>query len=318
MARMEAAEAAWFGMNTEMTCKVWGENPRQALIAAQMELLRLEHKLSRFFPGSEIAAVNRGAGREAVAVSGETAAVLRAAREFADLSAGGFDVTIAPLLMLWRQQQRQIPAAADIQAALALVDARDLQLGESGRTAKLARPGQALDLGGIAKGYAGDRCLAVLREQGIASAFVNLGGNVCLLGLKPGGAPWRVGIRHPRREGVLLGAVAVADRAVVTSGDYERYFIDAAGKRCHHILDPATGYPAQRGLISVTVIAGSAMTADALSTAVFVAGREKGRGCLAHFPGAEAVLVAEDMEIFITPGLQGCFQAVEGLKVSVL
>lgn len=137
------------------------------------------------------------------------------------------------------------------------------------------------------------------------------------LGSRPDGSPWRVGIRHPRREG-LLGAAFVSGKAVVTSGDYERYFFDKEGKLFHHLLNPFTGYPAASGLISVTVVEDSAMTADALSTAFFVAGLERGLALLGRYPRAEAVAVDSQMRVFVTRGLRKSFQAVCGINIIYL
>ncbi len=141
------------------------------------------------------------------------------------------------------------------------------------------------------------------------SALANLGGNVAALGCKPDGSLWQVGIRHPREKRRLIGKVAVADKAVITSGDDQRFFLDGSGTRHHHLLDPATGYPAVTGLASVTVVADDGTLADALSTILFVAGMEKGIGLLEQFPGTEAVFVDSGIQVHVTPGLRDYFQA---------
>ena len=193
------------------------------------------------------------------------------------------------------------------------VNYSDLVLDPQAGTAMLRKAGQSVDLGGIGKGFASDRFMQIFQEQGILSAFSNIGGNVSTLGNKPDGRPWRVGLRHPRDIG-LLGAVEVTGKAVVTSGDYERFFIDRQGRRFHHILNPLTGYPAESGLVSVSVIADNAMTADALSTAVFVAGLEKGLGLIGQYPQAEAVLVNTELMVYVTRGLRKCFQTAKGTQ----
>ncbi|MHB8126618.1 MAG: FAD:protein FMN transferase [Desulfitobacteriaceae bacterium] len=186
------------------------------------------------------------------------------------------------------------------------------------KSAGLQRTDQSIDLGGIEKGFAGDKFLVVFRKYGVSSAFTNIGGNVIALGTKLDGSPWRVGIQHPRQENSLIGLVAVADKAVVTSGDYQRYFMGSNGQRYHHILDPSTGYPAESGLVSVTIVADSSMDADALSTAIVVAGMEKGLKFLRRFPGTEAILVDIDLEVHVTAGLKNCFQACKGINVEIL
>jgi thiamine biosynthesis lipoprotein len=183
------------------------------------------------------------------------------------------------------------------------------------KTAGLKSPGQSVDLGGIGKGFASDRFMEIFQEYGVTSAFSNIGGNVSTLGNKPDGSPWRVGIRHPRLNG-LLGAVTVTGKAVVTSGDYERYFFGRDGRRFHHILNPITGYPADSGLISVTVVTDSAMTADALSTAVFVAGLKRGLVMMEKYLRTEAVLVDEKLRVYVTQGLRQCFQASAGININ--
>jgi thiamine biosynthesis lipoprotein len=135
---------------------------------------------------------------------------------------------------------------------------------------------------------------------------------------KPDGSLWRVAIQHPRQENNLIGLVSVADKAVVTSGDYQRYFIGSNGKRHHHILDPSIGYPAESGLVSVTIVADSSMAADALSTILFVAGMNKGIELLKSFPGTEAILVDMNLLVYVTRGLKDCFQAGEGINNEIM
>ncbi len=312
------SQAAHDGMGTAMTHRAFGRRAQEAQRAVRAEAGRLEGLMSRFIRSSEVARLNAAAGAEPVKLSPETFAVLSRAAEFSRHCGGAFDVTVGPLAALWDWKAARTPEAAEINKALGLVGHADLILDPDKGTAALKRAGQSVDLGGIGKGYAGDRFIEIFREYGVASACTNLGGNVATLGRKPDGTRWRVGIRHPREESTLLGAVAVAGRAVVTSGDYERCFFDTDGRRRHHILDPATGYPAQAGLISVTVVADSGMTADALSTGVFVAGMEAGVRLIEAFPDAEAVLVDQALGVHVTKGLVPDFQAAAGIRVHIL
>jgi thiamine biosynthesis lipoprotein len=201
---------------------------------------------------------------------------------------------------------------------LPLVCYKDLLADASERTVFLRRKGQSIDLGGIGKGYAADKVLEALRGYGITSAFTNFGGNVAAIGVKPDGSPWKVGLQHPRQENLLIGALEVTDRSVVTSGDYQRYFIGKDGKRYHHILDPITGYPSDSGLISATAVTENSMAADALSTLLFISGIKKGTEILRTFHRAEAVLIDKDLQIYITKGLKNNFQVKEGIQVNVL
>ena len=309
-----AAESAHIGMGTEMVHKAFGSRAKEALHAVECEARRLERMFSRFRLDSEIYALNQSAGVKCERISPETYEVLSQAVEFSRSSHGMFNATIGPLVDLWDfKNARVIPDEEKIQQVLPKVNYLDLLLDSHARTAKLRKAGQSVDLGGIGKGFASDRFMEILKEYGISSAFSNIGGNVSTLGNKPDGLPWRVGLRHPRQIG-LLGAVEVTGMAVVTSGDYERFFIDQQGRRFHHILNPMTGYPAESGLVSVSVIADSAMTADALSTAVFIAGLESGLDLMGKYPQAEAVLVNTELEVYVTRSLRKCFQTINGNK----
>ncbi|MDY7041211.1 MAG: FAD:protein FMN transferase, partial [Chloroflexota bacterium] len=185
-------------------------------------------------------------------------------------------------------------------------------------TAGLSNAGQSVDLGGIGKGFAGDRIQDVFKRFGISSAYSNLGGNVVTVGAKPDGRPWQIGIQDPRQENNLIGSVSVVNRTVVTSGDYQRYFTDSRGKRHHHILDPTTGYPAESGLISVSIVTDKSLAADPLATVLFVAGMEKGLEFLRNFPETEAILVNSNLQVYVTQGLRTRFQATKGIAVTIL
>ena len=255
-------------------------------------------------------------------VSSETYEVLTSAVGFSEQLEGLFDITVGPLIDLWDgcKVSRKPPPRAIIQSVLPLINYRDIifAFAPDRKTVALKKTGQSIDLGGVGKGYAADRILAVFAAFGIKSAFTNFGGNVAAIGTKPDGSNWRVGIRHPRQEDALIGAVSIASKSVVTSGDYQRYFMGSDGRRYHHILNPATGYPSESGLISATVVAGSSMVADALSTALFVAGLHQGASFLAAIPGTEAILITQDLQIHITPGLTDSFVAQKGINVNII
>lgn len=308
------------GMSTVMSHRAFGKHADESLRAVRDEAVRLEELLSRFIHSSEISRINRSAGIRCEKLGSDTYEVLSHAIEFSKHCQGIFDVTIGPLVTLWGSGKDTFkpPENSRIIQVLPLVDYTGLLLDPCKKTGGLRKPGQSIDLGGIGKGFASDKFLEVFKKYGVSSAYTNIGGNVVTLGAKPDGSPWCVGIRHPRQDDCLLGAVAVTDKAVVTSGDYERYFIDQKGRHWHHILNPATGYPAESGLVSVTVVAENAMTADALSTIVFVAGMEKGLGILTKYPETEAVLVDTGMRVWVTKGMKACFKAVSGITVNIL
>ncbi len=312
------AQAAHEGMGTLLMHKAYGRHPLRALRAVQREVGRLERLLSRFDPKSEISRINRSAGLGRIKLSRETYALLSKAQELSFLSGGAFDITIGPLISLWDyKHSKVVPDEAAVLKAISLVGFSDLQLDADSMTAKLMQPGQMIDLGGVGKGYASDKAMEVFRSHGITSAFTNIGGNVSTLHSKPDGSPWQVGIRHPRQEDQLIGAVSVSGQSVVTSGDYERYFIDRQGVRRHHLLDPLTGYPAESELVSVTVVHESALLADALSTAVFVSGMEKGLKLLEKIPSAQAVLVDQDLAVHVTKGLKDHFEPARGIRADI-
>jgi len=314
------AQTTHSAMGTVMTHRVFGEYAEECLAAVCEEVRHLEGLLSRFLSESEISRINRSAGIESEPVSFSTYQVLAKAVEFSRNCPGRFDVTIAPLVALWhiaRETLAQPPESA-IQQALPLVDYRALVLDPGQMTAGLRHAGQSIDLGGIGKGYAGDRILEVFKQYGVLSAYSNLGGNVVTFGAKPDGTPWRVGIQHPRLADRLIGSVAVSGKAVVTSGDYQRGFTDRHGMSHHHLLSPATGHPARSGLVSVSIVSGSSTVADALATAVFVAGMAQGLELLRGFPHAEAILVDNDLRVFVTRGLQNHFQPDDGIRPSIV
>ena len=313
------AQTTHCAMGTVMTHKAFGLHAQDSLEAVCSELVRIEGLLSRFLPDSDISRVNRSAGIKSERVSPETYEALSSAVEFSQSFPGCFDVTIAPLVTLWKAGQEALarPDEWSIKQVLRLVNYRDLILDPRETTAGLRNAGQSVDLGGIGKGLAGDRIVEVFKSFGISSAYSNLGGNVVTLGSKPDGSPWQIGIQHPRQEDILVGAVSVVNQTVVTSGDYQRAFTDGQGKRHHHILDPTSGYPAESGVISVSIVTDRSVVADPLSTMLFVAGMEKGLTFLRRFPQTEAILVDSDLHVYVTQGLRSRFQAAKGIAVTI-
>ncbi len=307
-------------MGTIVTQRVWGANAEAAADEVSRELEHLERALSFHSPESDLSRFNANAGRGWTPVSADLLRVLERARACSELTGGSFDVTAAPLVRLWNihggepgRRGRPIPPKCEIERLLPLVDNRDLRVDVHAGSASLARPGQMVDLGAIAKGYAADRAREIYVESGVRSAVVDIGGNVALVGRGPGGLPWRVGIQHPaERQGGLIATLAASDESVVTSGDYER-FVESGGARYHHIIDPATGYPARSGLTSATVVCGDSTLADALATAIFVLGPERGAQLVDSFPGIGAVLITDEStrRVYVTDGLRDRFTLLD-------
>jgi thiamine biosynthesis lipoprotein len=307
-------------MGTVISGQIYGTDAEEALQASRDEAVRLEGLLSRFIPGSDIDRIKKSAGKGLVAVDADTYDLLSRAVDFSRCCGGCFDVTVGPLVDLWASAKISLnpPAAADIEKALHLVDYTGILLDSQRNAAGLRTAGQSIDLGSIGKGYAADKILTVMKQHGVDSAYINLGGNVAVLGTKPDGSPWQIGIRHPREENSLIGAVSAVDQSVVTSGDYQRFFMGCDGKRYHHLLDVKSGYPSDSDLISVSVIAGTSVSADALSTILFTAGMKKGLDLIKSFAGVEAVFVDKDQRVFITRGLAKSFQSSHGISVQIL
>jgi thiamine biosynthesis lipoprotein len=296
-------------MGAEARLTAWTSDERAARAAfddAFRELERLEGLMSVWRDDSDIVRVNEAAGKEPVKVTQEVFEALREARRFGDVTSGAFDVTFGALSDIWKfdhDQDNKVPSAADIQRRLPLVNYKRLTLDEAARTAYLSRRGMRAHLGGIGKGYAIDRVAGILRQRGLTSFMIQFGGDMYVAGI-PGTRQWRVGIQDPRGEGnASFATMELTDAAVSTSGDYERFFLKS-GVRYHHIIDPRTGQPA-RGSRSVTIVADTSTTADALSTGVFVMGPVEGMALIERLPKVEGVIVTDGNEVLVSSGLKG-------------
>lgn len=275
---------------------------RRAADAAFTEVARLEALFSEWQPQTPIAQINAQAGIAPVAVPQEVFDLVARALKLGADSEGAFDVSWAALRGLWdfKVQPPRLPPRTDFDRQRALVDYRRVQLDAAALTVFLPEKGMALGLGGIAKGYAIDRATAKLREAGYKDFIVDGGGDLFLAGAKAMGQHWEVGVRHPRAERLLAGLPAT-NMAVVSSGDYERFF-ELGGVRYHHIIDPRTGAPA-KGSVAVTVVAPEATLADALATAAFVMGPDRALALVEKYPGVEMAVMGPDGRIVATPTL---------------
>jgi FAD:protein FMN transferase len=269
----------------------------------------IEEKMSVNREDSEISRVNKNAGKKPVSLSEESFFVISRALEIAEISGGAFDPTVGPLVELWGigTEGERIPEKEEIQELLPLVHFRNVVLDRENREVFLKREGMKLDLGGIAKGYAADSAAAILREKGVKEAIIDFGGNILVLGKKGGKTPWRVGIQDPRNQrGRFLGIVHLTDSAVVTSGNYERYFT-SNGKRYHHILDTHTGYPIWNNLDSATIVTKNSTDADALSTAVYAMGLKRGLDLIRGLSYGEGIIVTKGKEVYRSSGMAEAF-----------
>lgn len=308
-ARQTGAE--FYAMDTVMQITAYGAGAQEAVSAAQEETYRLERLLSCRSEGAELARCN--AGQETV--SAETARLIENALEISERTGGAYDPSLGALTAAWGfdSGDYHVPDAAERTAALAHCGAEKVCVSEN--TVVLS-DGAQLDLGGIGKGYAAARIRRIMEENGVSSAIISLGGNVCAVGAKPDGRDWVIGLQDPDTPSSCFGTVAVRDMAVVTSGGYQRYF-ERGGVRYHHILDAATGAPAESGLRSVSVVCADDTLADALSTALYVMGLEKGIDFW-RTGGMEfdAVWMLDDGTVWITSGLRGAYQSETAYQVA--
>lgn len=290
-------------MGTLVRAEVWTDTRKQgeqAIDLVMQEMRRIDALMSPFKPGSELSRINRDAAAGPVRVNPELFGLIRRSIDFSRQTDGAFDITFASAGYLYDYRKKQQPDRQQLQQALPAINYRHLRLDEAGQTVSFARKGVRIDLGGIAKGYAVERAIGLLRQQGIHNALVSAGGDSRILGDRRG-RPWKVGIRDPRHKGRVVALLPLTDTAISTSGDYERFFM-ADGKRIHHILSPGTGRPAT-GVQSVTVIGPDATQTDALSTGVFVLGRERGLALVERLPGIDAVVVDSSGKMHFSSGL---------------
>lgn len=305
-----SATGELFAMDTYMTVTCYGERCEEALSASLEEIQRLDDLLSVGNPDSEIAKLNtQGSGT----ISEDTATMVEQALKLTETTGGAFDITVYPLMELWgfTTGAFAVPNQAELTKLLKNVGSDRLEYDPESSTLTLG-DGQGIDLGGIAKGFTSDRMMEILEAHDLISGVVSLGGNVQCYGTKPDGTPWRCGIKNPLKpddSDSYLGVLEVEGKAVITSGAYERYFEDeTTGKTYHHILDPANGYPADQGLLSVTIVSEKGILADGLSTACYVMGLEEAidywRNNGQDF---DLILMTEDQEVYLTEALRDSF-----------
>ena len=281
-----------YAMDTYMSLSVYGDNREEALSLLTDEIGRLDKLLSVGDENSDVSKINNG---NMEGVSDETLALIERAGEISWETDGAFNIFVYPIMEAWgfTNGDYRVPSEDELKA-----------LTEAVKNAELGKSASGIDLGGIGKGYTSDKARELLKESGVEHALLNLGGNVVAIGTKPDGSDWTIGIQDPSKESDYICTVKVEDTCVVTSGAYERYF-EEDGVRYHHIIDPSTGYPADSGLASVTIVSPDGTLADALSTALFVMGQEKAVSFYQSSQESfEAILVNNEGEILITEGLK--------------
>jgi thiamine biosynthesis lipoprotein len=308
-----AAHAEHHGtaMGAHLDIEVFGPDQAacdRAVAEARGEIDRLEQMMTDWKAESPLMEVNRHAGERPVKVPPELFFVIRKSLEMSELTRGAFDISFAAAGKLWNWRDPRVPTDDKVRVSLTNVGWRGIRIDATEQTVFLEKPGMRIGLGAIAPGYAGDRAIEKIRACGIRDACVNMSGDVMAIGMKSG-APWRVALKHPRRPSESVAILPVANAAVSTSGDYERFF-EVEGKRYCHIIDPRTGRPAE-GCQSVTIVAPVLAFADGLATGVFVLGPEAGMKLVESLEGVEAVIVASDGRVLMSPGLRSARNPVE-------
>ena len=304
-AETTANTATLFAMDTVMDLTVYGA--ASVLDEAERRVSELESLFSVTEETSEIYQLDHTGS---CVLSDDTAALLEQALGLCERTDGALDLSIYPVVRAWgfTTGAYEVPAPETISKLLEQVDYRKIAYDARSKTASLP-DGMEIDLGSVAKGYTSNALITLLRENGVTSALLNLGGNVHALGGKLDGSPWRVGIQNPQGNG-YFGVLDIRDQAVITSGGYERYF-EQDGKTYWHIIDPATGCPAESGLLSVTIVGDDGVVCDGLSTALFVMGLDDAAAFWRASDDFEAIFLDEDGNVTITEGLEGTFSLAE-------
>lgn len=301
--------AAWHGdtrplMGTEVSVQLWHENAaagEDAVEAVFGEIERINQLMSTYIEDSRISLINREAARHPVPAGDELYDLIVRSLDMSTLTRGAFDITYDSVGQHYDFRERERPDAATIARELSSINYRLVATDASTKAIRFAQPGVRINLGGIAKGYAVERGVAILRERGIVNGIVTAGGDSRLLGDRRG-KPWIVGVRDPRRDGTIAVSIPLENEAISTSGDYERYF-EEDGKRYHHIIQPATGEPAN-GVHSATIVGPDAVITDALSTSVFVMGVDQGLRLIATLPDYEGIVIDAEGRMFYSDGLR--------------
>lgn len=294
-----------FAMDTYMELTACGRNSEKAIVAAEEEIYRLEALLSTGNKASEVAILNRDKKGE---LSEDYAYLLKRSKEIWELTQGAFDITVYPLMQAWgfTEKEYKVPSSEEIKEILSYVNTSDILFNENTKMVEMAEHTQ-IDFGGIAKGYTSTQIARIMKKYGVKSAMLNLGGNVQTVGAKSDGSMWRIAIKSPYESIPYLGIVSIKEKAVITSGNYERYF-EENGVRYHHIISPRTGMPVQNGLVSVTIVCDDGTLADGLSTALFVMGKEDATEFWkAHHEMFDMILCDENGKLYVTEGIVESF-----------
>lgn len=300
-------------MDTPVRLKASGPNAKKAVQEGMQRLDEIDKMASPNIATSDVSKINSASGKSYVKVHPEIIKMVETSLKYSKLSNGAWDITTGPLINLWGigTDKERVPSPSEITAVLPLIGYDKLSVNEKDSSVMLQKKGMAIDLGGIAKGFAADEVLKIFKKYNIQNGLINLGSStIYALGNNDQGKPWTIGIKHPRNDesGVYLGLIKISNEALSTSGDYERYFIKD-GKRYHHIINPATGYPVDNGDMSDTIVVDTNspdcnMLADLLTTTVFVLGPDKGAKFIDSLPKVSGEITTTDYKIYKSSGFK--------------
>lgn len=299
-----------FLLGTVVSISIYDSDKEHVLGLVMDRVEELEYIISDEIDTTEVSEINQKAGVEPVQVSDELYYLIEKSIEYGELSNGGFDITVGSLSNLWRIgfDDARKPEQQEIDQVLPLIDQEKVQLNPDDQSVFLIEEDMLLDFGAIAKGYITDEIRLLLTEEGVTSAIIDLGGNIYVMGHRPTGDEWTVGIQNPfLARGEVVGRMDATDQSIVTSGIYERY-IEVDGVQYHHLLDPKTGYPFDNEIAGVSIVSDDSIDGDALSTVVFAKGLDQGLDFIESFTGAEAIFVTKDREIILSSGLVDEFE----------
>lgn len=308
------ASKEFFAMDTYMEVDAYGDNGEKAVAKAEKEVNKLDSILSTGKSTSEISKLNKNKKQ---VVSADTMSLIKESVKISKETNSAFNPTIYPLMELWgfTTKNYYVPKDNEIKPLLNYMDINNIKIDESKNEVSFKDSNMKIDLGAIAKGYTSSKIIDIFKENNIKSGMVTLGGNVQVLGKKPDGSLWKVGIQNPIGEDEYLGVLQTSDKAVITSGGYERNFTKN-GKIYHHILDPSNGYPANNGLTSVTIISSDGTLADALSTSLFVMGKDKAIDFYKKSNyNFDFILYSSDNKLIISDGIKDIFSSDLDIKV---
>lgn len=299
-------------MGTPISIMLYDEGNQKVLDKAFKKIIEIENSVSINKENTEIWKLNENAGIDKVKLSDISYDILKKGIEYSKLSNGSYDITIGPLVKLWSigLENARVPSKEEINNTIGYIDYNNIKIDDYTKEAFLTKKGMEIDLGSIAKGYAADEVVKILKQEGINKAIIDLGGNIYTLGSKDSDNKWKVGIQDPFRDrGEVIGAIEVSDKTVVTTGIYER-FIEEDGVRYHHILNPKTGYPYETDIVGVSIITDKSIDADALSTLTFTKGLKEGLKFVEDLDNVDAIFITNDKKIYMTKNIKDNFELI--------